>query len=639
MSVVVTGLGSLCALGENTDALWAAVERGESGIAPIRRFDVAPFDTQFGAMVPCGDNHDDEGQRLVAYGCAAAAEALERASIADRRRVALVLGTSIGTLGTEIHTYSSDIARALELGGLVITLSTACASSTHAIGLGADLVRHGTVDQALVGGVDILGQDVYAGFHRLGLLAKEPCAPFSVQMGTTLGEGAAFMLLEAEELAAARGVKPLAELAGYGLSADAFHDTAPEPFGRGMARAQAAALKDADIDPEAVDYFNAHGTGTAANDAAEWRAIQRVFGDHAEKLPVSSSKSFLGHTQGAAGALEAVVTLMAMAHQVVPPTLHFTKPRPCSPTDPIADTKPRSQKVRYAICSNAGFGGVNAALVFAHTRTTSQPRPRKTRPIGLFGIGVNQDTDRLSQSVPRAERRGLDLSTRLLAGAVITALTDAKLRPRSADSEGTGLFVGQTRVSPESAKAFDKSIRERGLAQLSAPAFTRMVVNSATGVCCRLFGLQGPTVTLTTGPGSGLAALVLGADHLAWHDDVNHLLAAAVDERGEGDRHDNGAACIVLDAQNAAALVRLAAWALAVDLKTAVAQVLMRACRKREEVVTMAVSGPPASAGLQAVVTAVNALRGGEPGPFLITDQGEGAAAAVILELGDGDAT
>ena len=273
----------------------------------------------------------------------------------------------------------------------------------------------------------------------------------------------------------------------------------------------------------------------------------------------------------------------------------------------------------------------------AKAKVERRPRWRGPRPIGLSGVGVVQASDRLSQSVPRTELRGLDVSARLLASAVTTALADAKLRPRSADSEDIGLFVGQTRVSPESAKAFAKSIRERGLSQLSAPAFTRMVVNSATGVCCRLFGLRGPTATLTTGPGSGLFALVLGANYLAWRGDVDHLLTAAVDERGEADTHDDGAACIVLDAQNDAAPVRLAAWALAADLDTAAAQALVTARRNCEEVVPMVVSGPPASAGLRAVVAATSALRRGELGPFLITDRGQGSAAAIIVERGGGD--
>ena len=635
MKVVVTGLGALCALGENVETLWAAIERGDSGIAPIRRFDIAPFETKLGAMVPLGDDYEDEERRLLAYGCTAASEALKRAAIVNRSQVALVLGTCNGSLGKEIHAGSIDIARVLKLGGPVITLSTACASSAHAIGFAADLVRRGIARFVLAGGVDILCQDVFAGFHSLGLLAQGPCAPFSIHLGTTLGEGAAFMLLETEQSAEARGVGPLVEFLGYGLSADAFHDTKPEPSGMGMARALAAALQDACLEPKAIDYLNAHGTGTAANDAAEWRAIQRVFGEHAKQLPVSSSKSFLGHAQGAAGALEAVVTLMAMAHQVVPPTLHLTERRPYSPVDPVAAPKPRPHVVRQAMCTNAAFGGANAALVFARGTKESRPRRAEPRPIGLSGVGMVHDWEKLNQCVPLTELRGLDATARLLASAVTTALVDAKLRLRSKDCEEIGLFVGQTRVSPESYKAFGKSIHERGLAHLSAPAFTRMVVNNATGVCCRLFGLKGPTATLSTGPDSGLTALVLGADHIAWRDDVSRLLTAAVDEPGPSDSHNNAAACLLLEAQNDAAPVSLAAWALAADRETAVAQALARARRNREEVTPMVVSGPPASAPLLAVVAATNAIRRGEPGPFLISDCGEGSAsAAIILEAG-----
>lgn len=635
MKVVVTGLGALCALGENVETLWAAIERGDSGIAPIHRFDVTPFETQLGAMVPLGDEYENEERRLLTYGCKAAAEALRRAAVVDRSQVALALGTCNGSLGKDIHLGSIDIARVLELGGPAITLSTACASSTHAIAFAADLVRRGEVKFVLAGGVDILCQDVFAGFHSLGLLAQKPCAPFSIDMGTTLGEGAAFMLLETEQSAQARGVEPLAELAGYGLSADAFHDTKPEPSGMGMARALAAALQDAGLDPKSIDYFNAHGTGTAANDAAEWRAIQRIFGDHAERLPISSSKSFLGHAQGAAGALEAVVTLLAMAHQVVPPTLHLTEPRPNSPADPVAAPKPRPHVARNAMCANAAFGGANAALVFARNSIETRSRRAEPRSIGLSGVGAVQDWSRLNQSVPLTELRGLDASARLLASAVTTVLVDARLRLRSKDCEEIGLFVGQTHVSPESYQAFGKSIHERGLAHLSAPAFTRMVVNNATGVCCRLFGLKGPTATLATGPDSGLTALVLGANHLAWRADVNRLLAAAVDEPRPSDSYDNAAACILLSAQDDAAPVRLTAWALAADRETAVAQALARAQRRRDEVSPMIVSGPPASAALRAVAAAADAIRRGDPGPFLICDRGEGtASAAVILEAG-----
>ena len=635
MKIVVTGLGAHCALGDNTKTLWEAIEQGESGIAPINRFKVDSFGTQLGALVSSGNHYDSEARRLLAYGYIAAAKALQHAKIVDRGHVALVLGTCNGLLGQEIHALSAGLINALELGGFAITLSTACASSAHAMGFAADLVQRGVVEFVLVGGVDIFCLEVFAGFHSLGLLSKTPCAPFSTHMGTTLGEGAAFILLESERSAKARAAAPLAEFMGYGFSADAYHDTTPIPSGIGMAKALAAALENAGLAPEEVDYLNAHGTGTVANDAAEWRAIQRVFGDLANRLPVSSSKSFLGHAQGAAAALEAVVTLMAMAHKVVPPTVNFTKPRPNSPTDPVGATKPRPHVIRHAVCTNAGFGGVNSALVFGKMDGAPRSQREIPRSISLTGTGVVQDFHQISRFAPRAELRGIDMSARLLASAAAVALTDAGIRLRTLDCKGIGLFVGQIRVSPESAKAFDKSIQERGLAHLSAATFTRMVCNYATGVCCRLFGLKGPTATLSTGPDSGLTALVLAANHLAWRDDVDSLLTAAVDEPCESDDYDNGAASILLEAEKKATSINLTGWALAIGCEVAIDQALASASLNREEVVPMVVQGPPTVAGLWAVIAAVNALKAGEQGPFLISSQGEGTAgAAVILEAG-----
>ena len=577
MRIVVTGFGAHCALGENIEMLWKAIEQGDSGIAPIDRFDVAAFDTQLGAIVSSGERYDTEAQRLLSYGCAAAIEALHHANIVNRSRVALVLGTCNGLLGKEIHAVSADLRHVLKLGEPVITLSTACASSAHAIGFAADMVRRGVVECVLAGGVDIFCLEVFAGFHSLGLLSKTPCAPFSTNMGTTLGEGAAFMLLETEGSAKARGVAPLAEFMGYGFSADAYHDTTPVPSGLGMAKAIAVALGDAGLAPEEVDYLNAHGTGTVANDAAEWRAIQRVFGDFSDQLPISSSKSFLGHAQGAAGVLEAVVTLMAMKQRVVPPTLNFTKPRPNSPTDPVAAPKPRPHVIRHAVCANAGFGGVNSALVFGQANETPREQRRIPHSISLTGTGIVQEGHQINQFAPRAELRGLDMSARLLAGAAAVALTDAGARLRTLECEGIGLFVGQTRVSSESANAFDKSIQARGLAHLSAATFARMVCNYATGVCCRLFGLKGPTATLSTGSDSGLTALVLAADHLAWRDDVNSLLTAAVNEPAELDDYDKGAASILLKAGERTAPINLTGWALAIDCEAAIEQALASA--------------------------------------------------------------
>lgn len=635
MKIVVTGLGAHCALGENIKTLWKAIEQGNSGIALINRFNVDAFDTQLGAMVPSGNRCDDEDQRLLVYGQAAADEALQHAKIVNRDNVALVLGTCNGLQENDVDVISSKLINSLDLGGPAITFSTACASSTHAIGFAANLVRRGIAEFVLTGGVDTLSIEVFAGFHCLGLLSKNPCAPFSTNIGTTLGEGAAFIILESERSAKARKIAPLATFMGYGLSADAYHDTTPIPSGLGMAQALSAAITDAGLSPNSIDYLNAHGTGTVANDTAEWRAVQQVFGDIAAQLPISSSKSFLGHAQGAAGALEAVVTLMAMQHKVVPPTINFTQPRLNSPMDPVAELKPRSYPIQHAVCTNAAFGGFNAALIFGQTESPQQTRREVPRTIRLISTSKVEDCNLIKQFTPSAELRAIDKSARLLAGAVAVALTNAGIQLRSPDCERIGLFAGQTRISHESVEAFSESVEARGMASFSATAFTRMACSYATGVSCRLFGLKGPTATLSTGQDSGLAALVIGADHLAWRDDVNSLLAAAVDEPNKLDDYENGAASILLSVEAEPNYINLIGWALAADREKAINQALSNASLNHEDVIPIIVPGPPTVAGLWAVIAAFDALKSGEPGPFLISSNEQGTAGiAVILQNG-----
>ncbi len=378
--VLVTGIGARCSLGEDRIALWDGISRGESGISAITRFDITPFNANLGALVPSGDQYQGEAQRMVAYARAAATEALDHARIGDRGEVAAVLGTCNGVpMGSEIQGMSIAVVRSLGLGGPAIVSSTACASSAHAIAMGADFVRRGVAEVVLVGGMDTVSMEVFAGFHTLGLLSSRPCVPFSRIEGTTLGEGAAFMVLESAVSVKRRGARPVAEFFGYGMSADAHHDTTPDPSGAGLARALGLALEDAGLPPEAVCYYNAHGTGTVSNDVAEWRAVRRAFGDAATRMPVSASKSFLGHTLGACGALEAVVTVMALANEAVPPTLGLVEPRPGSPTDPVMGSGPRPCATRNAVSGSAGFGGLNAALVLGRVtngRRTNGRAPR-----------------------------------------------------------------------------------------------------------------------------------------------------------------------------------------------------------------------------------------------------------------------
>ena len=635
MSVAITGIGAVSALGENAQALWESIEGGRLGFSTISRFDVNAFKTQIGAIVPYGKACTDEHALLIDYGYRAAEEALQDARISDRSRVALMLGTSNGLEGKDIHTWSVEIAHKLQLTGSILTFATACTSSSHAIGFAADCIRSGEFDIVLAGGVDALCRDIFAGFYSLGILAEEPCAPFSNRMGATLGEGAAFMVLESPQSATDRKIQPRAYLTGYGYTADAFHDTSPEPSGRGLARAIESALENGQLAPQEIDYYNAHGTGTSANDASEWRAIERVFGDASTTLPVSSSKSFLGHAQGAAGSIEAIVTLMAIEQQKVPPTRNLIKPRPFAPTDPVNASTPRPHTITNALSASAAFGGSNSVLVLSKSSKNLKEKDGIHPSIGISGLSVTSDWEQLMAHVPRSSLRTLDTSARLLSNAVLGTLLNAGLSTRSKANNQVGLIVGQNKVSPESTRAFEDSIEKRGRTHLSAQSFTRMVVNAATGTCCRLFGLQGPTTTLSSGFDSGLVALVLAANHLAFRSDSETLIAASVDEPAASDTFEGVAASVMLHRNNESAPIRLAGWALAHSRDEAVQCVLEKTGYSMSTVSEMTVPGAPASASLQAVASACQAIIKGEKGPFLICNGPNGTTGvAIILERG-----
>lgn len=667
LPVAITGMGAVSALGATAAALWMAIEEGRDGIRPIERFSTEGFSVSLGGMVPGAVS----GDRCIAFATPAAREALANAGLqvgpggVAGRRVALVLGTSLGMHVDGLHLVAAEVARALGIEGPTLTVSTACSSSTNAIGLGRDLLEAGLCDVAIAGGTDELTPEIFAGFHALGLLCPSKCAPFSEPVGTTLGEGAGFLVLERGDEARARGARVLATLLGYGLSADAYHPTSPDPTGAGVARALRGALLDAGTEADGIDYVNAHGTGTAANDAAEYRAIEQVFGERAARLPVSSTKSFLGHAQGAAGVLEFIATLCGMARDKIPPTLHYEKPRPRSPGDPVAGDRPRVARVERALCNNSAFGGANAAVIVGRAEHVASRRtPAEVWVLGASAVGPHgMDLDalgaalaanvplrrrapafRIESLIPTADGRGMDPASRYLSAATALALSDAGITLRGAKRERAGLFVGTTRASTESEREFKDSIRERGLVRLSATAFTRMVLNASAGTSTKLCALKGPTTTLTTGEGSGLVALIYAAMHLSTRSDVDLLLAAGVDERVtlESDAHEGeGAACLVLGktpGSDASKAVRLAGFGLAGpgDVEEAKGLAIRMAGIDEKDVfmapdVTPVLGPAPAAAAMFACAFAVASILRGTSEHVLVPDPGGTAAAAVVF--------
>ncbi len=574
-------MGAVSALGHGCDGLWKAIAAGRDGIRPIQRFSTEGFSVHLGAEVP-GGKTDSHSTLCVEFALSAAREALAQAAVSGvaPERMALILGTS---LGDGMNRITETVADELQAMGIRMTVSTACSSSTNALGLGADLLRSGMADVVLAGGSDVLSPELFAGFHALGVLSLQKCAPFSVPSGATLGEGAGFLVLERASDVKARGHEPIAVLLGYGLSCDAYHETSPDPTGAGVARAARGALADAGIGPEKIDYVNAHGTGTVANDPAEWRALCAVFGARAQTLPISSSKGHLGHAQGAAGALEAIVTVLGLVHQALPPTHSFTAPRPNVPGDPVGQPKPRPHHYQCALSSNSAFAGANAAVVLALPHgARGHPRPRRSvtiagvaavGPHGLeldaFALGLNAAGRRVpafsvEQLVPTTDPRGLDPAARFLIAASAKALEDSALEIHGDARDRAGLIVAAMRVSRASNTLFGASVKKRGLSRLSSAAFARLVMNASAGTCARALSFKGPTSTFVTGEGGGLAAIVYAAQLLSTRADADLLLAGGLDEIDEQTPapHAEGAGLLALSATGAGS-IRVMGWALA----------------------------------------------------------------------------
>jgi nodulation protein E len=396
--VVVTGAGVISALGHNCSEFWQGLAAGRSGIQPLQAVDRGLLRFPNGAEVQGFDpaRYFEEKEiglldRFAQFGVVAAREAVVQSGIewSDQLResTAIVTGSCVGGQTTEdegfVNLYRNNIPRvnpltiprtmenaaasriSLETGvvGPTYTVSTACSSANHAIGQAFWMVRGGAARMAIAGGSEaVFSLGFLKAWEAMRVVSPDTCRPFSKdRRGLILGEGGAMLVLEQLEEARARGAKIYGEIIGFGMSSDAFHITQPSPDG--AARAMRAAISDAGIQPEDVSYINAHGTATQANDATETAAIRKVFGAHAGRLAVSSTKSMHGHTLGAAGAIEAVATLLALCHGVLPPTANFTEADPACDLDVIPN-QARQKQVEYALSNSFAFGGLNAVVAF-----------------------------------------------------------------------------------------------------------------------------------------------------------------------------------------------------------------------------------------------------------------------------------
>lgn len=404
--VVVTGLGSICSIGHTVDAFWQSLVAGKCGIDRVTHFDTKDFACQIGAEVRDWDVNQymdpkeaRRNDRYTHFGICAAKQAVKDASLdmskEDGDRVGVIIGSGIGGM----NTYESQLAVLAERGprkvspftipslisnicsGLVaielgargpnFCVVSACATATHAIGEAFHNLRRGEADVMIAGGTEApITPFAFAGFCSMKAMStrnddpQHACRPFDLQRdGFIMGEGAGVLVLEELEHAKARGARIYCELLGYAASCDAFHITQPDPEGRGLTLAMKRALAYSGVNPEEVDYVNAHGTSTPYNDKFETLAIKKVFGDHAKKLAVSSTKSMTGHLLGAAGGIESVISVKTIEKGQIAPTINLTEPDPECDLDYVPNVA-REAKVRTVLSNNLGFGGQNASIVF-----------------------------------------------------------------------------------------------------------------------------------------------------------------------------------------------------------------------------------------------------------------------------------
>jgi 3-oxoacyl-[acyl-carrier-protein] synthase II len=408
--VVVTGLGAVTPLGNSVPEYWRAISEGRSGVGPITRFDPKRLDARIAAEVkgfePLKVIEKKELKKLdlfIQYAIVAGVEAVEDAKIdfsqVDPTRAGALVGSGIGGILTILEWHrvllergpsrvspffvpslivnmaSGQLSIRYKLKGPNSAVVTACATGNHAIGDAFKIIQRGDADLMVAGGSEaIIDELPLGGFGQMKALSTrndEPTRasrPFDADRdGFVPGEGAGIVVLESLDHARRRGARIYAELVGYGMTADAYHMTAPDPDGDGAVRAMAAALRDGGLRPEDVSYVNAHGTSTPYNDKTETLAIKQVFGDHARRLAVSSTKSMTGHLLGAAGGIETVVTVLALQQGLLPPTINYEKPDPDCDLDYVPNVA-RKAEVDAAISNGFGFGGTNATLAFRRWR-------------------------------------------------------------------------------------------------------------------------------------------------------------------------------------------------------------------------------------------------------------------------------
>lgn len=574
---VVTGLGLVCGIGNNVSEFWKNASNGVSGIDEVKAFDTSNCYSHSGAEVKLSnDELPGEGfDRSVRLCLKAANEAIEDSKItnsASKDEIVVILGSCVGGAASIDKYFSADInssnadskdifnmsassiandvAYALGFGGITANIVNACAAGTMSISYACDLIRAGKADVFLTGGTDSFSSLAFSGFHALHALDENHCSPFNHSSGITLGEGAAVLVVESYEHAVKRGAHIYCEILGSGVSADAYHITAPRPDGKLQMYTINKAIKNSGLSENDIDYINAHGTGTAKNDEAEFLSLHTLFPEN-DHLSVSSTKSMTGHCLGAAGSIEAVLIVKSICDGIVPPTIGYSD-------DDLENLKEKAGKidfvpnnghkkdVHYAMSNSFAFGGNNASIIFS-SDVKEIPDHSNNEKIYVTGIGSMIGTSETEYRVPLKKEdyqkngikmafyRKLDNFSRLQLISGVQAVSDAKITVNDDNATDIGIVIGTSDGPMTEISNFQINEIKNGLEKGSAFSFPNTVYNAAGGYLSIFTGIEGYNATIANGSQAGLQSLAYACD-VIHKGDAKIMLAAGTDENTDTDK-------------------------------------------------------------------------------------------------------
>ncbi len=568
---VITGLGMICAIGNNVEETWANALKGVSGIKDTYTVDTKNCYATLAAEVH-DDNLDgcsrraDEMDRVSKLCVKAAKEAMNDAklTISDNEsgRASVIMGSCVGGVASieefykngedksyvpkmPISAIANQVAYEFNAGGVVTNVANACAAGTISIAYACDLIRAGKCDVAIAGGADAFASVPYAGFLSLHALAENGCSPFNHCDGITLGEGSGVLIVESYDHAVKRGAKIYCEVLGSGISSDAHHITAPRPDGEGQMNAIRRGLETSGIDEKEIGYINAHGTGTAKNDEAEFLSLHTIFDGKNDDLSVSSTKAMVGHCLGAAGAIEAVLSVKALTENKIPPTVGYSEEDKESLKEKAGEidfmpNDARDKELKTVMSNSFAFGGNNASIIFSKDKGDVRV-PEKREKVYITGLGivspigngvenyiekynagekpeassaasVVNSTDYGMYDLKMAFYRKLDKFSQLQSVSGMAAISDAKLSINDDNAKDIGIVVGTAAGPLATICNFQKDLIADGNAAGSAFKFPNTVYNAAGGYLSICSGIKGYNATVTNGAQSGLASVAYGCE-------------------------------------------------------------------------------------------------------------------------------